>query len=97
MASGHVKCRINRPDTWQHRPGVHHPQKTLANTEPSTHGTWQTSGDASADGRFRVQSGHRRLRVKASANDPKLSFVADCTSYGFADKATRAICLQCPI
>jgi len=38
MASGHDKCRINRPHTWQLRPAVQKRSKTLDNTEPSTHG-----------------------------------------------------------
>ena len=40
MASGHVKCRVKRPNTWQLRPAVRKKdQKSLANKEPSTHGT----------------------------------------------------------
>ncbi len=39
MASGHEKCRINRPDTWQLRPSGAKQIKSLDNTEPSTHGT----------------------------------------------------------
>jgi hypothetical protein len=38
MASGHVN-RINRPNTWLHRPMLQNVKKALANTEPSTHGT----------------------------------------------------------
>jgi hypothetical protein len=38
MASGHVN-RANRPNTWLHRPALH-VKKTLANPEPSTHGTY---------------------------------------------------------
>jgi hypothetical protein len=38
MASGHVN-RINRPNTWLHRPMLQNVKKPLANTEPSTHGT----------------------------------------------------------
>jgi len=37
MAGGHVN-RINRPNTWPHRPMLQNVQKALANTEPSTHG-----------------------------------------------------------
>jgi hypothetical protein len=39
MASGHVN-RTNRPNTWP-QPTSCSVQKTLANTEPSTHGTSQ--------------------------------------------------------
>jgi transposase len=35
-------------DTWQHRPAVHHLRKTLANREPSTHGTKRTNSIALA-------------------------------------------------
>ena len=45
MASGHVN-RIKRPNTWLHRPMLQNVKKALANTEPSTHGTfrkWQLS------------------------------------------------------
>src|ERR1700692_4126963 len=45
MASGHVN-RIKRPNTWLHRPMLQNVKKALANTEPSTHGTNRTSGDA---------------------------------------------------
>jgi hypothetical protein len=38
MASGHVS-RIERPNTWLHRPMLQNVKKVLANTEPSTHGT----------------------------------------------------------
>jgi hypothetical protein len=36
MASGHVN-RVNRPDTWLHRPMLRNVKKVLANPEPSTH------------------------------------------------------------
>ena len=42
MASGHVN-RVNRPDTWLHRPMLQNVKKALANPEPSTHGTSRTS------------------------------------------------------
>ena len=38
MASGHMN-RVNRPDTWLHRPMLQNVKKVLANPEPSTHGT----------------------------------------------------------
>jgi hypothetical protein len=38
MASGHV-YRVNRPNTWLHRPMLQNVKKALANSEPSTHGT----------------------------------------------------------
>jgi hypothetical protein len=41
MASGHVN-RVNRPDTWLHRPMLRNVKKALANPEPSTHGTLRT-------------------------------------------------------
>jgi len=40
MASGHVN-RANRPNTWLHRPDLQR-EKVLANSEPSTHGTFET-------------------------------------------------------
>jgi hypothetical protein len=39
MASGHVN-RANRPNTWP-QPTSRSVKKTLANREPSTHGTFQ--------------------------------------------------------
>ena len=42
MASGHVN-RIERPNTWLHRPMLQNVKKVLANPEPSTHGTNRTS------------------------------------------------------
>jgi hypothetical protein len=50
MASGHVS-RIERPNTWLHRPMLQNVKKALANPEPSTHGTWPDIGVA-ANGRF---------------------------------------------
>ena len=44
MASGHVN-RINRPNTWLHRPMLQNVKKALANPEPSTHGTKLPSRD----------------------------------------------------
>jgi len=44
MASGHVN-RVNRPNTWLHRPMLQNVKKALANPEPSTHGTKRTSGN----------------------------------------------------
>jgi hypothetical protein len=44
MASGHVN-RIKRPNTWLHRPMLQNVKKALANTEPSTHGTFRTCRD----------------------------------------------------
>jgi len=41
MASGHVN-RIQRPNTWLHRPMLQNMKKALANPEPSTHGTFRT-------------------------------------------------------
>ena len=41
MASGHVN-RIKRPNTWLHRPMLQNVKKALANSEPSTHGTFET-------------------------------------------------------
>ena len=41
MASGHVN-RTERPNTWLHRPMLQNVKKALANTEPSTHGTFRT-------------------------------------------------------
>jgi len=47
MASGHVN-RVNRPNTWLHRPMLQNVKKALANSEPSTHGTNRTSRADSA-------------------------------------------------
>jgi hypothetical protein len=47
--------RINRPNTWPHRPMLQNVKKALANTEPSTHGTNRTSGDV----RYSVAIGGR--------------------------------------
>jgi hypothetical protein len=41
MASGHVN-RVNRPNTWLHRPMLQTFKKVLANSEPSTHGAKRT-------------------------------------------------------
>ena len=41
MASGHVN-RVNRPNTWLHRPMLQNVKKVLANPEPSTHDRCET-------------------------------------------------------
>jgi hypothetical protein len=43
MASGHMN-RVNRPDTWLHRPMLQNVKKALANPEPSTHDPSRKSG-----------------------------------------------------
>jgi hypothetical protein len=45
MASGHVN-RIQRPNTWLHRPMLQNVKKVLANPEPSTHDPNVWSGRA---------------------------------------------------
>jgi hypothetical protein len=57
MASGLVR-RANRPNTWLHRPACKR-EKSLANSEPSTHGTKRTDRDPYYFVRFRGQSGHQ--------------------------------------
>jgi hypothetical protein len=57
MASGHVN-RINRPNTWLHRPMLQNVKKALANPEPSTYGTNPTIRDVPQFGRCQVNSGH---------------------------------------
>jgi hypothetical protein len=37
--------RIERPNTWLHRPMLQNVKKVLANPEPSTHGTERTCRD----------------------------------------------------
>jgi hypothetical protein len=51
MASGHVN-RVNRPDTWLHRPMLQNVKKALANSEPSTHGTFETCRDVRVESAF---------------------------------------------
>ena len=51
MASGHVS-RIKRPNTWLHRPMLQNVKKALANSEPSTHGTFRTWRDVRVESAF---------------------------------------------
>jgi hypothetical protein len=51
MASGHVN-RIRRPNTWLHRPMLQNVKKALANSEPSTHGTFRTWRDVRVESAF---------------------------------------------
>src|SRR5262245_17640504 len=60
MASGDVN-RTNRPNTWLHRPTCKR-EKSLANSEPSTHGTKQTFRDSSYFVRFRGKADIQRLK-----------------------------------
>jgi hypothetical protein len=50
--------RIKRPNTWLHRPMLQNVKKALANTEPSTHGTFRTSRDVRLESWNAHQSGH---------------------------------------
>jgi len=59
MASGHVN-RIQRPNTWLHRPMPQNVKKALANPEPSTHGTFKTC--------------QRALRMSASGGISEVPF-----------------------
>jgi hypothetical protein len=77
MASGHVN-RIERPNTWLHRPMLQNVKKVLANPEPSTHGTKRTSSDVRLESVMRSkadigESGnreHERLGIQPSINTP---------------------------
>jgi len=55
MASGHVN-RIKRPNTWLHRPMLQNVKKALANTEPSTHGTFRTWRDVRLESVMRAKA-----------------------------------------
>src|SRR5208282_1793807 len=57
MASGQVS-RANRPNTWLHRPALQR-EKTLANREPSTHGTSRTWRDAVWRSAFRGKADYK--------------------------------------
>jgi len=60
MASGHVN-RIYRPNTWQHRPKPAYVKKALANSEPSTHGTFRTWRDVRLESVMCTKADVRRL------------------------------------
>jgi hypothetical protein len=60
MASGHMN-RVKRPDTWLHRPMLQNVKKALANSEPSTHGTFRTSA--------------ARLAMSASGGEADIRFM----------------------
>src|SRR5215469_18523521 len=55
MASGQVN-RAKRPNTWPHRPAAE-VKKALANREPSTHGTKETTRPVVSYGCFGSESG----------------------------------------
>ena len=55
MASGHVN-RIKRPNTWLHRPMLQNVKKALANSEPSTHGTFRTWRDVRLESAMRFKA-----------------------------------------
>jgi hypothetical protein len=76
MASGHVS-RIERPNTWLHRPMLQNVKKALANPEPSTHGTSLMCGVPICPkfGADRKSSADRQN----GANDP------DCVKTAFND------------
>src|SRR5215472_10600918 len=59
MASGHVN-RTNRPNTWPHRPACD-VKFSLANSEPSTHGTSRTSGEVPPQSAKWAKPGHDQI------------------------------------
>ncbi len=67
MASGHVN-RIERPNTWLHRPMLQNVKKVLANPEPSTHGTKRTWRDVRLESAFGGKA-EVRLRGRPSRDD----------------------------
>ena len=61
MASGHAN-RANRPNTWLHRP-ARNVKISLANPEPSTHGTSRTLGDVRVTSALPLKADiHRKVR-----------------------------------
>jgi hypothetical protein len=59
MASGHVN-RINRPNTWLHRPRLQNVKKALANSEPSTHDPKRTYQGRAVMSAFRGKADIRK-------------------------------------
>src|ERR1017187_3415125 len=83
MASGHVS-RIKRPNTWLHRPMLQNVKKALANSEPSTHGTfrtwpvWQTKSSVGFRAEVAFQGREVRFcRVGPGNFTPSLSQIPD--------------------
>src|ERR1019366_6425086 len=78
MASGHVN-RIKRPNTWLHRPMLQNVKKALANSEPSTHGTFETcrpaltmSGPSYVSGELAEWLDEQRMaHVRGAPNHPQ--------------------------
>jgi hypothetical protein len=78
MASGHVS-RIKRPNTWLHRPMLQNVKKALANSEPSTHGTFETcrpaltmSGPSYVSGELAEWLDEQRMaHVRGAPNHPQ--------------------------
>jgi hypothetical protein len=70
MASGHMN-RTNRPNTWP-QPTSCTVKRTLANTEPSTHGTKETylvlERMALFDGRAEIRRCRRTLTDRVESN-----------------------------
>ncbi len=60
MASGHVSL-IERPNTWLHRPMLQNVKKALANSEPSTHGTFRKYCNVRLESGMRAKTDVRRL------------------------------------
>jgi hypothetical protein len=78
MASGHVN-RTYRPNTWLHRPMLQNVKKALANSEPSTHGTFETcrpaltmSGPSYVSGELAEWLDEQRMaHVRGAPNHPQ--------------------------
>jgi hypothetical protein len=52
--------RIKRPNTWLHRPMLQNVKKALANTEPSTHGTFRTWRNVRSESVMRTKADVRQ-------------------------------------
>ena len=78
MASGHVN-RTYRPNTWLHRPMLQNVKKALANSEPSTHLTFETcrpaltmSGPSYVSGELAEWLDEQRMaHVRGAPNHPQ--------------------------
>jgi hypothetical protein len=79
MASGHVN-RVNRPNTWLHRPMLQNVKKALANSEPSTHGAQNGHGAMSDLSLLTSSKQTFRRNAATSVFDPSATSALQCCS-----------------
>src|SRR5712671_6950972 len=96
MASGHVN-RVNRPNTWLHRPMLQNVKKALANSEPSTHGTFRAWDDVQLECEKRCKADMDQENTHQSIYEYEVSFTNLAGSAAHTAPPGEALSLRSPL